>query len=217
MEGPADTSGRAAPMQQQGPPGAAHPAKLAPLQPGKYAFAGSKATQVSGLTRLLCSWCDQLLAPKLNRMHCKRPVRHACFYNIAAQGSGGIMAVHGRKPGMQVQPPPSTCALLASSVPATPQSPCNASPSRLQILRKKSSGVPEGIAVAAMQAVHGACGTGRGSSMEQGCERAASVLQLPELHALSTHCSTEAAGKASHEEQPQLRRSQRRRACTKQS
>ena len=126
------------------------------------------------------------------------------------------MAVHGRKPGMHIQPPASSCALLASSVPATPQSPCNGSPSRLQTLRRKPCELPESAAAAALHAVPG--GADRGSR-GQACERAASVLQLLELHALSTHCSGEAAGLPSQAEQlqPQLRRSQRRRACTKQT
>ena len=56
VERPPDAAAQAAPSQQQEPPGAAHPAKLAPLQPGKYAFAGAPPAQVLhiGNTPLVC-------------------------------------------------------------------------------------------------------------------------------------------------------------------
>jgi hypothetical protein len=149
---------------QQQLPAAGHLAKLAPLQPGKYAFGGGQPSR------------------------------------------DGIMAVHGRKPGMQIQPASSCSALLASSVPATPQSPCNASPTRP--LPRKKAGLLPGAGQGGSQGTMAAL---EHAASEDG---AASRVVLPELHTLSTHCSSQPGEEA---QQPQLRRSQRRRACARQT
>lgn len=125
-----------------------------------------------------------------------------------AQG-GSIAALHGRKPGMQ-PPISASTQLLASSVPATPQSPCNLSPHLHQQPRQtcllghlSGSGRP-GPPAAAPAAIEG--------QVSGSYEACSDRVDLPELQALSTHCPGDASGPHDEQQpQPHLRRSQRRR------
>ena len=127
---------------------------------------------------------------------------------------GSILALHGRKPAVHIQPPTSgSSQLLASSVPATPVSPCNISscaPRRKTnalLLESLSSGTsdPE---VGTRPAASGAA-----QAHAQKDQVSVSRVEMPDLHTLSTHCSRDAGQQ--EEEQPQLRRSQRKRTGVK--